>query len=440
MKKSRRVLLAIACLCALFLNGAGALAQTQERMPPPTPRGGEPRIMIRTNQPDGAGVIVNGQMKQAGDGYDIRFFSSEMSFDGHVVKGAPYSAEAVTESVQMLGDGNRIVRKSAARVYRDGEGRTRRELNMNNVGPFATAAGDAPQMIFINDPVAGVNYILDARTHTARKMSFAFSTDNGGTLFQFKRMGPPPGSPGAPPPPRGMDGPPPGADAPPPPDAPGGMRHVAVKRVQPQYPPIAKAAGAQGPVTVQVLIDEQGNVTTARAISGHPLLQDASVSAARQWVFKPTLVNGKPAKVSGAISFSFALADDREDGAQTPPPPQGPPAQETKESLGRQTVEGVEAEGTRTTVTIPVGAIGNERAINIVDERWYSPELQTVVMTKHSDPRYGENSYRLTNINRSEPARSLFEVPADFTIKTGDMMQREFRMKRELNEQERQQQ
>jgi TonB family protein len=87
------------------------------------------------------------------------------------------------------------------------------------------------------------------------------------------------------------------------------------------------------------------------------------------------------------------------------------------ESLGKQAIEGVEAEGTRKTVEIPAGEIGNERPIEIVFERWYSPELQVVVMTKHSDPRFGETTYRLTNINRSEPARELFEVPADYTVK-----------------------
>jgi hypothetical protein len=97
----------------------------------------------------------------------------------------------------------------------------------------------------------------------------------------------------------------------------------------------------------------------------------------------------------------------------------GPNANEVKEELGKQNIEGVEAEGTRTTVTIPAGEIGNERAIEIVSERWYSPELQLVVMTRHSDPRSGETTYKLTNINRSEPAKSLFEVPADYTIKEG---------------------
>jgi hypothetical protein len=87
------------------------------------------------------------------------------------------------------------------------------------------------------------------------------------------------------------------------------------------------------------------------------------------------------------------------------------------EKLGTQTVEGVSAEGQKITHTIPAGAVGNEQPIDIVDERWYSPELQTVVMTRHSDPRSGETVFRLTNINRSEPARTLFEVPSDYTVR-----------------------
>jgi len=100
------------------------------------------------------------------------------------------------------------------------------------------------------------------------------------------------------------------------------------------------------------------------------------------------------------------------------------------ESLGKMTIEGVEAEGTRTTMTIPQGEIGNERQIEIVSERWYSPELQTVVMSKRNDPMSGDMTYRLTNINRSEPASSLFEVPSDYKIKEGPAV-REFKFKTE---------
>jgi len=121
-----------------------------------------------------------------------------------------------------------------------------------------------------------------------------------------------------------------------------------------------------------------------------------------------------------------------------PPPPGGPAAmpmqmvkrdlmavkgQGTQESLGTQEFEGVQAEGTRTTFTIPAGQIGNEQPIQIINERWYSPELQVVVMTRHSDPRSGEEVYKLSNINRSEPAHQLFEIPADYSVKdSGDAM------------------
>jgi hypothetical protein len=90
-----------------------------------------------------------------------------------------------------------------------------------------------------------------------------------------------------------------------------------------------------------------------------------------------------------------------------------------KESLGKQLMEGIQVEGTRSTVTIEAGKIGNELPIQMVSERWYSPELQVVVMSKHSDPRVGETVYRLTNINRSEPAHSLFEIPADYKVEQG---------------------
>ena len=92
-------------------------------------------------------------------------------------------------------------------------------------------------------------------------------------------------------------------------------------------------------------------------------------------------------------------------------------AQVTRESLGTQTIEGVAAEGTRTTKTIPAGTFGNDRAIQIVIERWYSPDLQTVVLMKRSDPWMGDSVMRLTNITRTEPAASLFAVPSDYAVK-----------------------
>ena len=104
------------------------------------------------------------------------------------------------------------------------------------------------------------------------------------------------------------------------------------------------------------------------------------------------------------------------------------------EELGTRTIEGVEAQGTRTTVTIPAGEIGNERPIEIVSERWYSNELQTVVMSRHADPRFGETTYRLANVSRAEPDKALFEVPSDYTVEEipGDLkvkVQRELERK-----------
>jgi hypothetical protein len=82
------------------------------------------------------------------------------------------------------------------------------------------------------------------------------------------------------------------------------------------------------------------------------------------------------------------------------------------EDLGTQTIEGVSAQGKRETVTIPAGEIGNDRPIEIVTETWFSPELHTMVLRKHSDPRFGDSTYRLTDIKRNEPDASLFQPPA----------------------------
>lgn len=85
----------------------------------------------------------------------------------------------------------------------------------------------------------------------------------------------------------------------------GVMNGKAVRLVQPAYPAIARAAHAGGAVTVQVLVDEAGNVVSASAISGHPLLQASAVSAARASKFSPTLLSGVPVKVSGVITYNF---------------------------------------------------------------------------------------------------------------------------------------
>ena len=246
--------------------------------------------------------------------------ASEMGFGGKPVKGAPYTAEAVTESTQTLSDGNRIQRKSSASVYRDSEGRTRREQTLSAIGPWA-ASGEAPQTIFIDDSVAGVHYILNPKERTARKMA-----------------------------------------------VPSG----------------------------------KGEFTAAIAGAPHQAMR-----------FERRIAGpGQTIAFQSSETWESPL-----------PKPQ-------TEALGKRVVEGVEAEGTRSTMTIPAGQVGNELPIQVVSESWFSAELQAVVMSKHSDPRMGETSYRLTGINRSEQPRSLFEVPADYKIEEGGPVIQRFRQRK----------
>ncbi len=95
-----------------------------------------------------------------------------------------------------------------------------------------------------------------------------------------------------------------------------------------------------------------------------------------------------------------------------------PSNQVKHEDLGTQTIEGVSAQGRRETVTIPAGKIGNERPIEMVTEIWNSPELHAVVLRKHTDPRFGETVFRLTDIKRGEPDASLFQPPPGARIKS----------------------
>jgi hypothetical protein len=95
----------------------------------------------------------------------------------------------------------------------------------------------------------------------------------------------------------------------------------------------------------------------------------------------------------------------------------GPEPNSKSEELGSQVMEGVSVQGKRVTRTIPAGDIGNDRPLEIVTETWFSPELQVVVMSRTSDPRSGDSVYKLTNVSRAEPDRSLFEVPADYQVR-----------------------
>jgi hypothetical protein len=86
------------------------------------------------------------------------------------------------------------------------------------------------------------------------------------------------------------------------------------------------------------------------------------------------------------------------------------------ESLGTTTIEGVQVTGTRNTSTIPAGTIGNDKDLNIIRETWYSLELKLVIQSMQSDPRFGQTTYTLKNIQQGSPDVTLFQVPANYTI------------------------
>jgi hypothetical protein len=244
---------------------------------------------------------------------EVKVLGASM-INGPTVKGAPYSAQAVNEMVQVLADGNHITNTNSSNLYRDSQGRERREQVSSGNNPTV-------QSVFITDPVEGVNYTLmpaskEARKGTQHAVSFSYSTGTGG-------------------------------------------------------------GGGAG-------VGRGGAMTTTETRTF--VMEDSSAGSSPQtFVFSNSEVNSSKAKP-------------------------------VVEHLGTQAMEGVSAEGTRTTVTIPAGQIGNELPIVTVTERWYSPELQVTVMNKRTDPRIGTTTYRLTNIIRSEPAPTLFQVPSDYTI------------------------
>ncbi len=150
------VLIAIlfCCACMAGQNPAGTTAipgdtVLQQPLPPPNVSDGQPNVVFRA--------------QKSGDNVTMTYFAvSDMS---KPVTGAPYTATAITETTQVLADGNRIVNKSESQLARDSQGRTRRQETMNNLGPLAT---NAPRLAFINDPVDKVSYVLDLNDKTAR--------------------------------------------------------------------------------------------------------------------------------------------------------------------------------------------------------------------------------------------------------------------------------
>jgi hypothetical protein len=228
----------------------------------------------------------------------IAIVGFEGGVGGKTVTGVPFTATFTTQTTQSLADGNQIQRSTSGTLARDSQGRTRRDLTLPGIGPWAASGKPAPHVIVINDVVASTQYILNPSAKIARQV---------------------------------------------------------------QPPQFGRHRGRGG----------------------------------------------------------FGPAGASPDAQDSPGPEQRNQKDVVTTSLGSQTINGVLAEGTRYTRTIPAGAIGNQNPIVITIERWYSSDLQLVVLSKRSDPRTGETVTQLTNIQRTEPDAGLFQVPSDYTVKQG---------------------
>lgn len=245
------------------------------------------------------------------------------------VKNSPFSAEEVNESVQTLADGNRIVRSSTGKIYRNSEGRLRREHSGGTGGMYGSFYATAPRVSVLS-PAEGQKYLFDTNEKTARVVELTQSHTEL-VIAQSEEE-----------------------------------RAKSVELLRREAP----AAGRQ-----------------PLAIAG---------SGAGGTGFATTVTSGSP-------GFSYTTTVGGRYETRT-------------EDLGTRDFEGVSAEGTRRVTTIPAGAIGNELPIETVYERWFSKDLGMVVYSKNSDPRFGEQTYRLTNIMRTEPDPTLFNIPSNYKV------------------------
>ena len=324
----------------------------------------------------------------------MTFAASELG-TSRLVKGAPYSAEAISESTQMLMDGNKIQRRAAQRLARDGEGRTRIE-RLKRDGTV--------ESVTINDVVAGKRYWL--LPDKKRVIELAL----GGNVAPMRLAPMPPGTPAPAPAP-----PAPPATQPAPPASPA-----------PPAPP-ASLSGEEARSWAEEM-RRWARDFTSRWRAEHTSADDVDMrfvqdqdATGRVIVKRVRGADGEPRSVDVDVVRVIESANDSNEAATAaiaaiPPVPlvAGPTGQGVTTALGSKEFDRIRADGSRTTWTIPAGKIGNEKPIDVVSERWYSPELLLVVSSRYFDPRRGETTYRLTNLKRGEPDASLFQVPADF--------------------------
>lgn len=272
------------------------------------------------------------------------------------VRNSPFSADAVSESVQTLADGNRIVRNSTSKLYRNSEGRFRREMTSGSGGVLSSLYTYGHGVTLL-DPVGGFRYTIDSNLKTARQV--VMKPHNGIRIVN-------------------------------------GVGAVTAD---------GTVLSDQIKSEVKAALDA-ANTASSSVIVADKLKEEIRAAAAAAPAIAARAVTGQV--FSGAMD-SLTMVYSNGSNSKW---------EKRTEELGTQNIEGVEAEGTRTITTIPAGAIGNERPIEITYEKWYSKDLQLVVMSKHNDPRFGEQTYRLTNIVRNEPDPSLFSLPSGYRLIT----------------------
>jgi hypothetical protein len=352
---------AVAAAAALALAGAGATA-------------GEANIDEIVHMAlAGAGAVMDMDFDFDFDDESFDFASHEMGSE-RVVKGAPYCADAVHETVQTLADGNRIVRKQQTRLCRDGEGRTRQEVDRNG-----------RKIIWLRDPVARQGWVLDPQRKTARRLGHfghaMWFNDSAMGAMQAEQWR----------------------------DFAEKMReHAKVSAEQArQHAEQAREQGRQMREQAREQAREQGRSVPAPqpvVISrGSPT--EVQVLRMNEAVAPIPPVPPVP-PVPPAVSWHAQRAAPRGAGVLSP--------------LGSKDIEGVRANGERTTWTIEAGKIGNEKPIQITREVWTSPDLLLTVLTRDADPRRGETIYRLANLKRGEPDATLMKVPSDYEVRGAD--------------------
>jgi hypothetical protein len=300
---------------------------------------------------------------------------SQMGGAGKRVTGAPYSAEIVSERVQTLADGNQISRRTSQWAYRDSEGRTRLE-QMDGAGRGS---------VTISDPVEGRRYVLNP----ARKSAFSLPMLNIDDLISKATRAAGKGLAGL--------------------NELSGETGVTYKDGE----LVIKSRGRDGEMRVRSFkVGEPGAKVIVQA-SGAPAGEGKRVEARVAEVVRFDGNDGlggmlhdllSPLASLGGIDVDrFVFKGDSRNTSTTP--------------LGSRDIQGVRAEGKSTVTTLPAGSIGNRSPLTITSESWYAPELQITVLSRHSDPRYGETIYRVENLKRLEPSPDLFKVPSDYTLR-----------------------